>query len=85
MIKYLSITAKMGKMGYFWSFLSVFAVVQTRHEWYTPFLIISDIYLLFWSIIGACTNQFQHLKCEIIAKTIKLVNFGHFCSGKDWT
>ena len=72
-------TIKIVCFGQLWPlFLAILEVVQTGHEWYTPFLIISYVYLPIYTIIGVCNNHFRHLKCEIIGKTLKIVNFGHF-------
>ena len=69
-------------------FLAIFSCFCSGTDWtwvvHTfshPIFYIIPIY----SIIGHCTNHFRNLKCEITAKTLKIANFGHFCSGTDWT
>ena len=73
---------KMAKIDYFENFgnlLDIFAMVQTRYEWYTPFLILYYIYIYLpiYIIIGVCNNHFRYDIKENV-ETLKMVNFGHF-------
>ena len=75
-------TLKIVIYGHFLQFLyAIFIVVHTGVKYYTHFLIISDMYLPIYTIIGACTNKFRHLKCVTIVKALRMVtsiNLGHF-------
>ena len=64
--------------------VKTFKIVNFVYEQYTPFIIISCIYLPFYIVIGACTKHFRDLKWDIIVNSQNSQFrpiFALFCSG----